>query len=217
MSGDGHDASRAAAARDGARDAMLSAIRSALGTPSDVPEPPRRYRAAGRVPAGSSELVDLFCERLAEYEATVRRVATPEELEHAIATGCGGERVLRAPGVDSRAEADSPDVEAADLDTVGAALTGCALAIAATGTIVLDGGPAAGRRALTLVPDHHVCVVRAEQVVADVPDAIEALGDAARAGRPITFVSGPSATADIELERVKGVHGPRRLDVIVAG
>jgi L-lactate dehydrogenase complex protein LldG len=200
-----------------ARDAMLAAIRTALGPPRDVSEPPRRYRPAGGVPAGSAELVDLLCERLADYGATVHRAATPAELERAIAAACDGERVLRAPGVDWAAEADSAELPPADLDTVDAALTGCALAIAATGTIVLDGGPTSGRRALTLVPDHHVCVVRTEQVVSDVPDAVEALGEAARAGRPITLISGPSATSDIELERVEGVHGPRRLDVIVVG
>jgi L-lactate dehydrogenase complex protein LldG len=104
---------------------------------------------------------------------------------------------------------------AAELDGYDAALTGCALAIAETGTIVLDGGAASGRRALTLVPDHHICVVEARQIVASVPEAIAALEPAAREGRPITFVSGPSATSDIELERVEGVHGPRKLDILV--
>ena len=99
------------------------------------------------------------------------------------------------------------------LDGVDTVLTGCALAIAETGTVVLDGGPRCGRRALTLVPDHHVCVVDAGQVVAGVPDAIAALAPRA----PLTFVSGPSATSDIELERVEGVHGPRRLEVVVVG
>jgi L-lactate dehydrogenase complex protein LldG len=94
-------------------------------------------------------------------------------------------------------------------------LTGCALAVAETGTIVLDGSPLPGGRALTLVPDHHLCVVEAGQVVAGVPDAITALAPAARAGAPLTLVSGPLATSDIELERVEGVHGPRVLDVVI--
>jgi L-lactate dehydrogenase complex protein LldG len=139
----------------------------------------------------------------------------------AIAAACearGSRRVIAAgewdaPGVDITL--DDSSLPARELDGFDAALTGCALAIAETGTIVLDGGPGSGRRALTLVPDHHICVVRAEQVVGGVPEAIAALEGAAREGRPITLVSGPSATSDIELERVEGVHGPRRLDVLV--
>jgi L-lactate dehydrogenase complex protein LldG len=106
-------------------------------------------------------------------------------------------------------------LSAASLDGVDAALTGCAVAIAETGTIVLDGGPLSGPRALTLVPDRHVCVVGADAVVGTVPEAFERLEEAVRAGRALTFVSGPSATSDIELSRVEGVHGPRVLDVVL--
>jgi L-lactate dehydrogenase complex protein LldG len=103
------------------------------------------------------------------------------------------------------------------LDAVDGVITGAAAAIAETGTILLDGGTVSGRRALTLVPDLHICVVSAAQVLADVPDGLAAVHDAVRAGRPITMISGPSATSDIELSRVEGVHGPRRLAVVLAG
>ena len=208
-----------------AREEVLAAVGSALGPdPHGASEVPRGYRAAGLVPAGSPELVELFCERVADYKAEVHRVSGTDELQAALADVCtarGSSRVLRAPAADwdidgAEVRPDSPDLSAQDLDSVDAALTGCALAIAETGTIVLDGGALSGRRALTLVPDHHICVVRPDQVVANVPDAIDQLADAARAGRPLTFVSGPSATSDIELQRVEGVHGPRMLDVVIA-
>jgi L-lactate dehydrogenase complex protein LldG len=198
----------------GAREEMLGRIRSSLGPRPPVPPVPREYRGAG-VTATS---VDLFCERVADYVADVHRVGS-DELDAAVASACPG-RVAVAPGIEVRvpgAVADGPHIDPTELDGFDAALTGCALAIAETGTIVLDGGALSGRRALTLVPDHHLCVVRADQVVAAVPDAIAALAGAARDGRPITFVSGPSATSDIELERVEGVHGPRKLDVFVVG
>jgi L-lactate dehydrogenase complex protein LldG len=103
-----------------------------------------------------------------------------------------------------------------ELDALDGALTGCAVAIADVGAFVLDGGEGQGRRALTLVPDLHICVVREDQVVGVVPEAVRQLEGAVRAGRPLTFVAGPSATSDIELDRVEGVHGPRVLHVVVA-
>jgi L-lactate dehydrogenase complex protein LldG len=203
----------------GAREEVLGRIRSALGPSPAVPEVPRAYREAGAV---DGDVVSLFCERAADYLATVQEVGETG-LDAALADACAARdtnRVVTAPGAARQIPGltvveDSADMAPAELDGFDAALTGCALAVAETGSIVLDGGPESGRRALTLVPDHHLCIVRAEQVVAGVPDAIAALAGAARAGRPITFVSGPSATSDIELERVEGVHGPRKLDIFV--
>jgi L-lactate dehydrogenase complex protein LldG len=211
----------AAAEATRSRNEVLGRIRTALGPQPAVPDVPREYRQAGAADRGAADVVELFCERVADYRAVVVRT-TPDNLAAAIAAACearGSRRLIAAPGVDwpvpgVEVKADGAGVAVAELDAASA-LSGCALAIAETGTIVLDASPACGRRALTLVPDHHVCVVRADQVVAGVPDAIAALAPAAREGRPITFVSGPSATSDIELERVEGVHGPRKLDVIV--
>jgi L-lactate dehydrogenase complex protein LldG len=220
-----------------AREAILTRIRGAL---ADVPagEPVAWERAAEADPAvayaTSSEqdaeaLAELFAERCGDYRATVTRCSGDEA---AIAAAVGealaghGVRAIATPadlphqwlpaGVE--VSADDPPLALAELDRVEGVLTGCALAIAVTGTIALDSGHGQGRRALTLVPDLHVCVVRAEQIVFGVPEAIEALGATVRDSRsPITLISGPSATSDIELERVEGVHGPRRLEVVLAG
>jgi L-lactate dehydrogenase complex protein LldG len=159
-----------------------------------------------------------------EYRATVRRVAAAE-LGAAVASACearGVRRIAVPPGGPAEIDGveivvDDPPLSAAALDAVDGVLTGCALGIAETGTIVLDSGARSGRRALTLVPDYHLCVVEEGGIVAGVPDAVAALAEAAAEGRPITFVSGPSATSDIELDRVEGVHGPRTLDVLVVG
>jgi L-lactate dehydrogenase complex protein LldG len=199
-----------------ARDDVLARVRAAL---RDVPageasEPPVYEPPAA--PAGDP--VARFAERVADYQATVREAG---DLAATIARVCGeqGAHRLGVPPAlpaewrpDGVELVDDQGLSARELDELDGALTGCALAIAETGTIVLDGGERSGRRALTLVPDLHVCVVERGQVVATVPDAIRAL-EGARG--PFTFVSGPSATSDIELDRVEGVHGPRRLEVLL--
>jgi L-lactate dehydrogenase complex protein LldG len=203
-----------------ARAEVLHRIRAALGPGVAVPEVPRGYRAAGAGDAG--DVVGRFCERVAEYRATVHRVGAGG-VEAAVAAACaeqGAKRIVVPPGGPAvlpglEVVIDEPPLSPRALDGVDGVLTGCALAIADTGTIVLDGGGRSGRRAITLVPDFHVCVVEASAVVASVPDAVAALAEAAAEGRPITLVSGPSATSDIELDRVEGVHGPRTLVVIV--
>jgi L-lactate dehydrogenase complex protein LldG len=202
-----------------ARAEVLARIRSALGGAPVVPDVPRDYHPAGSAPVD----VGRFCERVADYRATVHRVAR-DELGAALAEAAV-RLELRRVGTTIDAELggvelvrDDPALSIAELDGLDGVLTGCALGIAETGTLVLDGAGASGRRALTLVPDVHLCVIAEDQVVASVPDAVAALAEAAAAGRPVTLVSGPSATSDIELDRVEGVHGPRTLEVfVVAG
>jgi L-lactate dehydrogenase complex protein LldG len=203
-----------------ARDEVLGRIRRAIGPAPAIPDVPRAYRGAGA--SDAEGVVDLFCERLTEHRASVTRVpyddlaATVAQLAEAR----GARRIAVPPGGPDAPPAlellvDDPPLSPQALDRLDGVLTGCALAIAETGTIVLDGGARSGRRALTLLPDWHVCVVDETAVVAGVPDAIAALVPAAAEGRPITLVSGPSATSDIELDRVEGVHGPHALDVLV--
>jgi L-lactate dehydrogenase complex protein LldG len=212
-----------------AREAILGRIRAALDdvpateSPADV-EVARGYRRAGEL-SGDAR-VQRFAERVADYDAQVRRVAAGE-LAEAVTAGCadlGLHRVvvpaaLPAPWRPRDVEViEDHGLAAAELDAIDGAVTGCAVAIAETGTLVLDGEGASGRRALTLVPDHHICVVSVEQIVGLVPEAIAALAPAVRERRaPITLVSGPSASSDIELSRVEGVHGPRHLLVLIAG
>jgi len=201
-----------------ARDDVLARIRSALGPGVAVPDVPRGYRG----PRVDDSSADRFCERVAEYRASVTRIAAVD-LAGTVARLCrerGARRIAVPPGGPVALDGvevvvDDPPLTPQALDALDGVLTGCALAIAETGTIVLDGGELSGRRALTLVPDWHVCVVQASSIVAGVPDAVAALHEAAAEGRPITLVSGPSATSDIELDRVEGVHGPRTLDVVV--
>ena len=194
-----------------ARDEVLSRVRSALGDAPSVPEVPRDYHGPGTAAAD----VDLFCERVADYKATVHRVAAGE-VDRVVGEILARHDARRVVGTLGGFEPGT-ELGPRELDAVDGVVTGCALGVAETGTIVLDAGERSGRRALTLVPDLHVCVVDEEQIVATVPDAVDRLAEAARAGRPITLVSGPSATSDIELDRVEGVHGPRRLEVLVVG
>jgi L-lactate dehydrogenase complex protein LldF len=214
-----------------ARADILQRIRAALrdAEPGDVPRNYRTEEARER-----DEVVTLFAERVAEYRATVHRVGESEVAAavERIAKDAGARRIgipadlpadwrpHRLAGSLDRAAGELELVEDASLsvpqlDELDGALTGCALGIAEVGAFVLDRGPGQGRRALSLVPDLHICVVREDQVVGLVPEAVRRLDDSVKAGRPLTFVAGPSATSDIELDRVEGVHGPRVLHVVV--
>ena len=182
-------------------------MRSALDGVSPVPDLPPAPRAPDR-----GDLVALFEERVADYRAVVTRVAAAD-LSSAVAEALGAARVVVPPGLGIPVEGAVVDEQfsAAQLDDFAAVVTRAAVGIAETGTIVLDHRPDQGRRAISLVPDLHVCIVEAGQVVADVPDALALLDPS----RPLTWISGPSATSDIELDRVEGVHGPRTLHVLL--
>jgi L-lactate dehydrogenase complex protein LldG len=196
-----------------AREAILAAVRSATAGATPPAAVVRTYRRAGERPP--SDRIDLLSERLVEYRATVRR-AGALELRAAVEELAPG-RIGIPPGLPEEwrppGSVEDHGLEPHELDALDGVVTGCTVAIAETGTFVLAGGPSEGRRALTLVPDLHVCIIRSEQVVETVPEAFDALRGVAR--RPLTFVSGPSATSDIELKRVEGVHGPRRLVVLI--
>jgi L-lactate dehydrogenase complex protein LldG len=204
-----------------ARHTILGAIRSALADRPVTVEVPRDYRRTSE--RSRDEIVALFGERVGEYRATVRVVAAAK-LRETLSELCTETEARRLAVPEDLPKHWRPEgielvpdtgLTPHELDNLDGALTGCAIGIAETGTIVLDGGPAQGRRALTLVPDYHLCVVAEQQVVGLVPEAVERLEPAVREGRPLTFVSGPSATSDIELNRVEGVHGPRTLHVVV--
>jgi L-lactate dehydrogenase complex protein LldG len=215
-----------------ARDEMLARVRAALG---DAPRPqvdvPRAYRQAGA--PGPDDPLERFADRLLDYGAGLRHAA-PDGVAAAVAAalaagvqrrralGMTGERprVVVPSGLDQewlaavRADVVIDDgLDTAALDACDGVVTAAAVAIAESGTIVLDASADQGRRALTLVPDIHVCVVRGDQIVAGVPEAMRRLDPV----RPLTWISGPSATSDIELDRVEGVHGPRVLEVVVVG
>lgn len=210
-----------------ARDEILRRVRDALRDlppPAPVPAHSAEYLRTDASPR--DEILSRFVERVAEYKAKVERVA-PAALPAAIAAACArrgvrrlvvphdipsewlpaGIEILRDPGLSNE-----------QLEQSDGVLTACTVGIAQTGTIVLDGGAGQGRRAITLLPDYHLCVIRQEQVVGLVPEAVAQLHEqASRPGHPLTWISGPSATSDIELNRVEGVHGPRTLEVLVVG
>ena len=217
-----------------AREEVLARIRTALGDGGGAPdEAPRAYRTSAGL--GRPALISLLTERLHDYGTSVRRCA-PDEVPAAVRQALadrGARRVVLPAGLDLTGPGgdgpggDGPgdggldgvtligddDLSPAALDAADGVVTTAAVAIAETGTIVLDGGPGQGRRALSLIPDYHLCIVRTGQIVGIVPEALGRLDPR----RPQTWISGPSATSDIELDRVQGVHGPRTLEVILAG
>jgi len=208
---------------------VSAAKAGSAATASEYAAIPRDYLMAHH-DAADADVVALFAERAADYQAVVERVPAEADVPAAIARAVSAARTLAVPdglpaqwlselqdrvvvvGDDSPSSPGAP-LSPHELDRLGGVLTGCAVAIAETGTVVLDHGPGQGRRALTLVPDFHLVVVRADQVAADLADALARLDPR----RPVTFISGPSATSDIELIRVEGVHGPRKLHVLIAG
>jgi L-lactate dehydrogenase complex protein LldG len=201
-----------------AREEILQRVVTAIGEPATETATASAYRRVGTL--RGEQLVDLFCRRVGEYRAEVHRV-DESELLATIASVCGARTIAVPPGIPPEWRpagvnlVDDDGLSALELDGADGALTGCAVAIAETGTIVLTAGPFDGRRALTLVPDLHVCVVREPQIVELLPEALAMIAADRLERRPITFVSGPSATSDIELSRVEGVHGPRDLVVLV--
>jgi L-lactate dehydrogenase complex protein LldG len=208
-----------------AREEVLARIRAALGTGAPpAAEVPRGYRAG--VGLDTPAMIGLLSERLHDYGTGVRRCA-PGAVRSAVGQALaerGARRVVVPPdlsldgavlgfGLDGVTVVADDGLSPSALDATDGVVTTAALAIAETGTIVLDGGPGQGRRALSLVPDYHLCIVHASQIVATVPQAVGRLDPV----RPSTWISGPSATSDIELDRVQGVHGPRTLEVILIG
>jgi L-lactate dehydrogenase complex protein LldG len=203
-----------------AREDILGRIRSALRDAPAAPEIPREYRATSEL--DEDALIHLLSDRLVDYKARVSVVAAadvparigelladsrsyvvPEGFDAGWAAG---------PADGRRVDSATAPLTVAELDGIDAVVTGSAVAVAETGTIILDGSPNQGRRAISLVPDHHICVVKATDIAGILPEALRRIDGT----RPLTLISGPSATSDIELERVEGVHGPRVLDVIIS-
>lgn len=204
------------------REEILAAVRTALKDAPAVPDIPRHYRLDGE--ADAQQRIEVLVDRLEDYKAGVTVVAeadVPPTIEGLLA---GAASYVVPAGIDPAWlawEADTTRIRydggthgvrsVTELDATDAVVTGSAVTVAESGTIILDGSPDQGRRAISLVPDHHICVVHSRDITAILPEAFRRLDGT----RPLTMISGPSATSDIELERVEGVHGPRRLDVII--
>jgi len=206
---------------------MLTRIRTAVssGTPAEAPRPiPRAYHHSGSLLPGSQLVIELLTDRLVDYKAEVHHcsaanltdriaeilagtssIVVPSQLPPEVTNGC------RQSGATVTTDRDPHPLEPGELDNIEVVVTGARIAIAVTGTIILDAANDQGRRAISLVPDRHLIVIRSEQVVETVPEALTYLNPTA----PLTMISGPSATSDIELERVEGVHGPRTLQVLI--
>ncbi|WP_137725700.1 LutC/YkgG family protein [Prescottella subtropica] len=204
------------------RDVILGRIRDALTiAPPVAQDIPREYRTGRALP--DAERVELLIDRLVDYKAVVHRSGAAEvpAVLAKVLGDLGAQRVGVPAGLDAswltqfdgETVVDAADVPAPDLSGLDGVVTASAVSCAETGTIFLDGSPDQGRRALTLVPDLHVCVVTVDSIEVGVPEALARLVPE----RPTTMISGPSATSDIELERVEGVHGPRNLHVVIVG
>jgi L-lactate dehydrogenase complex protein LldG len=203
-----------------AREEILRRI-AAAGSARGEGTEPSSYRRVGTLDA--QERAALFCERVGDYRADVRRIEEAQ-IADSIAAACAtrsARRIVIPKGVPPAWRSSSVELVEDDglsaraLDELDGVITACTVAIAESGTIVLAGGSREGRRALSLVPDLHLCVVGERQIVELLPEAVARLEDGGLTRRPLTFISGPSATSDIELSRVEGVHGPRDLVVLV--
>lgn len=204
-----------------AKDEILSRIRSALADTPATEEVPREYRTSSQMT--EEQLIELLVDRLVDYKAGVEVIEAAQIPEFVAAKLKDASSVVYPQGLDTawlsalgqnveqRIDAPGARLSVAELDATSAVVTSSAVSVAESGTIILDGQPDQGRRAISLVPDHHVCIVPISTIVQLLPEAMPRLSIT----RPLTWISGPSATSDIELERVEGVHGPRTLDVLM--
>ena len=204
-----------------AKDEILGRIRTALADTPATEEVPREYRTTSTM--SQEQLIELLVDRLVDYKADVDVIEAEQIPEFVASKLKDASSVVYPQGLDAgwlsamgsevelRLDAPGARLSVAELDATSAVVTSSAVSVAESGTIILDGQPDQGRRAISLVPDHHVCIVPVSTIVQLLPEAMPRLSIT----RPLTWISGPSATSDIELERVEGVHGPRTLDVLM--